>query len=458
MRVRIGLIAVASIAASACTSPAGTSTSTPATETPQTPKAPQIALISTCAHPVRSFGNSEVEEAAAPPGYLYAAWIGCDGIGFAASPDDGQHWSHAITVPQPAGTESLGGTWDPAIAVSPDDGTVYVSYMRAAGGTIGSPGVFTFPVLAVSADHGSSFAHVYAVKPPTAGNFGDRDFIAAGPAGTLYLTWDYGLSGAKVTTICGKGGSCAFGSGDLNVVAQVSHDHGQTWSPITPVQPGYPNAGGDSAPLILNPRTGTIDVLYLGHQTDPGTLKLHPGYEYFTSSPDGTHWPAQPIPVQPDAGSVALSEWWIDGAITADAAGNLYATWDTQASSTDVGWLSVSADQGRTWSAPSRVTPDGTDQPHIVEAAGGPPGVAYLAWQTSVPAQGYALFIRSYENGRLGPVRQVSVHYGNPAIWPGDTFGITALPDGKRVALTWGSAVRPARLSQIYATTIMMGA
>ena len=66
-------------------------------------------------------GNAEVEEAAAAPGYVYADWMGCGGIGFARSTDGGLHFSKPVTVPG-----SAGASWDPAIAVAPN-GTVYVS-------------------------------------------------------------------------------------------------------------------------------------------------------------------------------------------------------------------------------------------------------------------------------------------------------------------------------------------
>lgn len=60
----------------------------------------------------------------------------------------------------------------------------------------------------------------------------------------------------------------------------------------------------------------------------------------------------------------------------------------------------------------------------------------------------------------LGPVTQVSSQYGNPAIWPGDTFGISALkrwngPGApEHVALSWGSAVDGSPNSEIYATVM----
>src|SRR5436190_626978 len=58
-----------------------------------------------------------------PPRYVYEAWIGCGGEGFARSVDGGAHFSKPITLPDSSGSD------DPAVAVAPD-GTVYVSYLR----------------------------------------------------------------------------------------------------------------------------------------------------------------------------------------------------------------------------------------------------------------------------------------------------------------------------------------
>lgn len=433
------------------------SVTTPAPQPPASqPPATAPALVPAALSPVMISAcpghNAEVEEATAAPDFVYADWIGCGGIGFARSADGGKTWGPAVTVPGSRDNpDTHASSWDPAIAVA-SDGTVYVSFIYTTGS---SANAYTYPVIDVSVDHGSTFAHSYADRQ-TPGNWGDRDFIAAAPDGTLYLTWDYAPTAANLRLLCDKSGSCAFSAGNLNAVMQVSRDHGRSWSKIVPVQPGYPAAGGDSAPVLVNPRTHMIDVLYEGHQTDPGTFRLHPGYEYFTSSRDGARWPAKPSPLDPGQGTTALNDWWIDGAISADTAGDLYVTWDTESRHGDVGWLSVSTDQGRTWSSAMRVTPDRSSQPHIVESAGGRPGVAYIAWLTSAPARGYALFIRAYDHGRLGPVRQVSTQYGNRSIWPGDTFGIAALASGGRVTLTWGSALPPAGISQIYAATINM--
>ncbi|HEX8007472.1 MAG TPA: sialidase family protein [Trebonia sp.] len=401
--------------------------------------------------------NAEVEEATAAPDYVYADWIGCGGIGFARSADGGLHWSPPVTVPGSTSAPGSGAaSWDPAIAVAPD-GTVYVSYMHR-NGPGRQPGTSTYPVVAASFDHGQSFPQVSADLPPQAGNWGDRDFIAVSRSGTVYLTWDYGPSYRDVKLLCSPTGSCAYSNGDFNAVIQKSTDGGKTWGPITHIEPGFPLGGGYGALLVARP-SGLVDVLYIGHPTSSGTLAIHPGWEYFTSSPDGTTWPPRPLKLWPGRGTLSLTEWWIDGDIAADAAGDLYATWDTQTSSGDIGWLTWSRDGGRTWSRPVRVTPDHDNAPHVVEAAGGPPGVAYVAWQTSAPAQGYATYLRpfSIRSGWLGPAIQVSSHYGNHTIWPGDTFGISPLTGSPgRISFTWGSAVGSSRDSEIYAADVIL--
>jgi hypothetical protein len=391
--------------------------------------------------------NAEVETATALPRYVYDLWIGCAGIGFARSTDGGLHFGPAVRVPG-----SRGPSWDPAIAVAPD-GTVYAAYMHASHN-------FMYPVVAASFDHGASFPRVVPLIPHVKGNWGDRDFIAVGRTGDVYLTWDYGPSAAAVKLVCGKTQSCGFGAGEVNAVIQKSTDGGRTWGPITPVGPGFPRNGGIGAPLLVQPG-GRIDVLYLGHYVSPGTYQLHAGHEFFTSSADGTRWPSHPLELWPGSGAISPREWWIDVNLATDAGGNLYATWDTQTSRRDVGWLSVSTDGGKTWGRPVRVTPGRPARPgrghavHILASAGGPRGVAYIGWQTDAPAAGYATYLRAYSvtKGWLGPAVKVSPTYGRRAIWPGDTFGLATLPDGK-IAVSWGSAVGAGKDSEIWAATV----
>jgi len=393
--------------------------------------------------------NAEVVTATGAPQYVYDLWIGCGGIGFARSTDGGLHFGTPMTAPG-----SRGRSWDPAIAVAPD-GTVYIAFMHKATGHM-------YPVVDASPDHGASFPQVSPLLPAKSGNWGDRDFIAVSSTGTVYVTWDYGPSAALVTFICAPNGSCAFKTGDVNTVIQRSADGGKTWGPIIPVDPNFPRGGGYSAPVLVEP-DGQVDLLTWGHFVGPApSWALHPGHEFFASSANGTTWPTPRTEIGASAGSIALPTWWIDGDLSRDQGGTLYATWDTQTSAGDIGWLSFSTDDGKSWSAPVRVTPDTGKAVHIVQVLGGAAGVAYVAWQTDAPAGGYATYLRPYSPGKgwTGPRANVSSKFGNPRIWPGDTFGIAPVPGGSatRLAMSWGSAVSGNSDSEIYAAVVTLAA
>ena len=353
----------------------------------------------------------------------------------------------------PGSVGSNVNAWDPAVAVAPD-GTVYAVFMIAKSSQ-------WYPVVAASFDHGATFSPVTSLIPPDPKNWGDRPFVAVGPDGTVYVTWDYGPERTSVTYLCATNGSCAFATGDLNVVIQKSTDRGATFGAMTPISPGFPASGGDSAPLVVEP-SGRLDVLYQGYQiTDTTTYTMNPAYSYFTSSSDqGKTWSA-PVRVGAQGGTMSLDEWWIDGDIAMDAGGNLYATWDTQGtnpdgSANDVGWLSYSTDHGLHWSTPLQAPTDRLAVPHVMQVAGGGAGVAYVGWLSSSDPRGYAQYLRAFsiKSGWLSAPVQVSTEFGDTSVWPGDTFGIATLSPTDLV-LSWGSATPSSgKKSDIFATRV----
>jgi BNR/Asp-box repeat len=393
--------------------------------------------------------NAEVEQAVSGR-YVYEVWMGCSGragfdIGFARSANGGKKFGPSRVV---RGSKGL-HAWDPAVAVAPD-GTVYVSYMvSSAVVTPGGDVREAVPAVAVSVDHGRSFARVtqLPVPPPATqnGNWGDRDFIAVAADGTIYVSWDYGPSADEVSLICSQEDSCGFAGGDFNAVVQKSTDGGKTWTALRPISPGFPLGGAFSAPIVVEP-DGTLGVLYLGHPTDPSTLAVSPGTEYFTSSSDGGATWSSPVAVDPEAGTVALSTWWIDGSLSVDSSGTLYATWDTQAGTHDTAWLAWSGDGGKTWSPALPVTSGSTERLTEVAAAG--PGSAYVAWQIprATRPKGYTMYLRRFVVGEgwTGRARRISHHFGARSVWPGDTFGLSARSGAALVS--WGSS------GAIYAT------
>lgn len=397
--------------------------------------------------------NAEVETAIDPvTRILYEEWIGCGGIGFARSTDGGRTFSTGYELPGSA------GGWDPAIVVGPH-GRVYAAFMVYRH-------TRSYPVVDISADHGRSFPLVRKLVPPHKNNWGDRDFIAVGKTGTIYVTWDYGPHNlTKKDFVCAKNGSCSFVAGDLNVVLQRSFDNGRTWSKITPISPGFPGSGADSAPILIEPG-GRLDVLYQGYQIlNRKTLKLGVAHSFFTTSADGGRSWSAPRRLGPSSLSMNTREWWIDGSIGRDSAGDLYATWDTQSGGHDIAWLAYSTNHGRSWSRLVRVSRHAFPAMRLVQVLGGRGRVAYLGLLTDgVPCgrvRCYAQYIRAFSPGRgwLTPLTSVSPVRGNDRVWPGDTIGLSLYPGGgpgaQRVAVSWGSGIggRKAR-SQIRAAVV----
>jgi hypothetical protein len=394
--------------------------------------------------------NAEAEQAVDPggAGYVYEVWMGCQGIGFARSTNGGATFGAPISLPGAGSSAST--TWDPTIAVGPT-GTVYAAFIVSKGGQY-------YPVVDASFDHGVSFPQVTSDIPPDPKNWGDRPFLAVGPNGTVYLTWDYGPQRTSIAYVCSHVGSCAFSAGDLNVVLQTSTDGGRTFGKIIPISPGYPWSGADAAPIVVEPN-GRVDVLYQDFPTSPTTHALSPGNNYFTSSTDGGKTWSSPIEVGGSVGTMALSEWWIEPSIAIDASGDLYAVWDTQGTNAgntavDSGWLSYSTDGGAHWSTPTQGPSDQTNVAHIMQVTGGGPGTAYVGWLSPSDPRGYALYLRPFSvaSGWTAPQQQISAQFGLASVWAGDTFGLSTLGASK-VAVSWGSAVS-GKKSDIYAAAV----
>jgi hypothetical protein len=372
--------------------------------------------------------------------YVYQEFEGCDrdnGIGFALSANGGDSYTAPVALPL------SGGAWDPSLAVAPD-GTLYAAFMSTIDHA-------TYPVIDVSHNHGRTFNVEQSLRPAKIRNWGDAEYLAVGSDGTLYVAWGYGPSNAEVKSRCSAHGSCWATHGDLNVVVQSSTDDAKTFTPMSVVNPGFPDGGADEGDVTVAP-DGAVDVLYQAYQvTKPKTLKLAHGHEFFTTSTDGGKTWSAPVMVGASAGQITINEWWNDGSIAADSAGDLYATWDTQGKTaggkTDIGWLSFSADGGREWSAPVQATPDEDHTPHIIEVAGAGPGQAYVAWLSYSDPRGYALYLRTFSasaaggaGGWLSGAVRISEKFGDRKVFPGDTFGIATFSP-TALALSWGSAV-----------------
>jgi hypothetical protein len=103
------------------------------------------------------------------------------------------------------------------------------------------------------------------------------------------------------------------------------------------------------------------------------------------------------------------------------------------------------------------VTPDTDPAAHIVQVAGGAPGIVYVGWLADNSPHGYAQYLRTFSlaRGWLSGPQLISRQYGSVKVWPGDTIGISALAGiPHRVMLSWGSAVGGSKTSEIFAAPV----
>jgi hypothetical protein len=141
---------------------------------------------------------------------------------------------------------------DPVLAFAPD-GTLYYNAL-----------VYDFSfanhtpsgvAVAVSHDGGANWAAPVMVHYESANNFfNDKEWIAAGANGDVYVTWTLFKSNKP------------HGYISSNIVASVSHDHGATWSdPIAVSDSSHPFDQGSSPAVAPD---GTVYVAYEGNQAD----------------------------------------------------------------------------------------------------------------------------------------------------------------------------------------------
>ena len=400
--------------------------------------------------------NAEVEQAVDPTnGYIYEAWIGCNGIGFARSIDQGKSFENAYTV---LGSQGV-FAWDPAIAVS-KDGIIYVSYMASTSSSvygllIGSPWV------AVSFDHGASFSQLSEVMVPPQKSFSDRDFIALSNSGTIYVTWDYSPDASLITLQCASGGSCYYYSGDFNAMISISNDGGKTWSTPSAINPDYPNGGAITAPIIVEP-SGAVDVLYLEYGVTSGHV-LTGGHEYFVQSNDGgSTWSKRVSLVGGDGSYQTPTEWWIDGSIARDQRGVLYASFDTQSSGQNNAWLSYSLNDGKTWSHADLLgtSVSGGTMNIEAEVSGATSHRVYVAFVQIDPSGGWHVYaqvvkVSTLKKAFISSPLLISNQTGISGIWGGDTIGISSLGKNKvAISFGYGIYVGGSPLSEIFESVI----
>jgi hypothetical protein len=373
-------IAVAALL-SACGGGGGSTASNPPPPAPPVPSTIQVsgasALSPTCGLAVANQAalpaevpafNSAVQPQLAAnlsnPQQLYGVYeqdrwdaIGTRAINFASSSNGGVTWSGITPLPFSAcGGPGAGAAYDrasdPSIAVG-QSGTIYASALAFSAGGFLAAGGTSAVLVTRSTDGGATWqTPTVAISDPgtVAGPnyFNDRDAIAADPNGPdVYLLWDQisNVSGASMPTYLAHSG-----------------DGGAHWSAAKIIyQPGPLTQTFNNQPLVL-PNGDVVDIFtvingFFGQltairSTDHGANWLpSPGVLIAPITTVGTINPTNSaIPIRDSAN---MAQTAVD-----PVSGTLAAVWQDSSPSgglRDGIVLSLSHDEGATWSAPAQV-------------------------------------------------------------------------------------------------------
>lgn len=294
--------------------------------------------------------------------------------GYATSTDGGMTWT---SNPMPGVTKAVGGKFDrasdPSMAFDAS-GNAYMASLVL----ISSTGVGV--TVNKSTDGGITWGSPVIAYENDAG-FTDKSWIAIDDGassphkGTIYITWD-----------------------NFNNFEQVeltrSTDGGSTWSTAA-----IPHAFGAGAQALVQPN-GNVTVTYEG--------VFSGSYQAVTSTDGGNTW-GTPVTVGPIDGSTEpnLRSPTLPYATVDPTTGTLYVSWQSEhfnSAHNDI-VISSSTDGGKTWSAETRVntdpTSDGVDHftPAIVAAQGGVAAIYDVQKASPSPSGNILVYYSQSANG-----------------------------------------------------------
>ncbi len=295
---------------------------------------------------------------------LYPQYNGVPGCSVCFSPtmilqessDHGLTWT-SPSIMYPAGETT--GQWDAQIVVDPVDGkTVYASWLQNGKSSI---------EVAKSTDFGASWTFVLADST----NAGTDKPILAVRGQDVYVVYNHSQT----------------------VLAAASHDGGATFSQVKVNQNGklgWSLAGGGA----VRP-DGSVFFSWAGYTQNGGAKG--PVNLYISKSVDGGKtWTTSLLDISgapPDCSSMSCG-WAFLGAqmtMTSDAAGTLYALWNsgTVANGPERIYLSKSTDGGNTWSPKLDVStaPQGVEHafPAIAALGNGDVRIAWMDTRAAAP-------------------------------------------------------------------------
>jgi hypothetical protein len=266
--------------------------------------------------------DSQIEVAS--DGTIYAAWlIGyTPGVTFSKSADHGKTWTDPVNLPSPRWSDK------PVLGISRDGQDVYIAFNGPFHGD---------SYIAQSHDAGATFTSTMLADTP-------RYFFAGS-------SW---VSHQGRDIVFAEDDFNQGYTGDINIDAVISHDHGHTWQTVridtVRRQPDCTSYGCydgfyGSVPGLGGDDDGHLTLAYVGASVPAGPQRL-----YVTRSSDGGLTWDEPTALSPERAN-ALSP-----TVAARGRGDVRMWWmDDRTGQLNV-WYRSSEDGGLTWTAPVRLS------------------------------------------------------------------------------------------------------
>ena len=394
-------------------------------------------------------GASNPTVALAPAGgAAYVAWVGTNGsvsdVYLARSAAD-SGFAPAVRVNHIRG-DAAPHPQAPAQVATGAAGEVYVAWQNNTR----IPGR-RFPAsdlrFARSADGGRTFEPAIYVNddaggPPASHTFHD---LAVAPDGTIYVSWIDGRASME-----DSGGSArrfptrvrAVMDGGAMAAEHAGHAHG---GPGPEIRIARSTDGGRSfepSRVVDNdacPCCRTSLALGPGGEVYVAWRKVFAGGVrdvVVARSTDGGRTFAAPVRVHRDG-------WAIDAcphagpAVAADVAGRVHVAWFTGVDGRAGAWYAVSADRGRHFTRPVRLTPDGPTPTTQVKLAADREGAVWVAWEDPAGPAPAVRLARADGDGRVRGIDAGSL--------PGTLPSLSVRRGAVAVAWLDGEAVRALR-------------
>jgi hypothetical protein len=221
-------------------------------------------------------------------------------------------------------------------------------------------------------------------------------------------------------------------SGDVNCGFARTSDGGLTWTAgiltgITRNNGGPFNYDAAGDPSVYYAADGTVHYVCLGFDRSFARSALL----HSKSSDGGANWSTPVAIVQSESAAIFHDKEMltIDNSASSPFSGNLYVQWTQFLTSGSKMFISVSSDDGDTWTAPTLISGSQSGVQGASPAVG-PNGTVYASWCSPCGGASAKMWVNTSTNGGTtwgSPVQAASLT-GLPSPLPGNSFRVNSFP------------------------------